>query len=191
MIRLLQDFIDQKSTGKTVVLFFVITNLVYTLMLLITIPEVMEYAGGMKLPDMMPTGYDIEYVNTLFQTLGENGRHAYLYHQIPLDMIYPLLFGICYCLLFFWFLKQIKKHKSSFFYFCLLPLISGISDYIENIGMIKMLIQFPAYSDDTVLITNTFSVLKSTTTTFYFLALIVLLLVFFVQFIKTKSNRQG
>ncbi len=57
--------------GKKVLLFFILANLVYVLMLTFTIPNVMAFSKGMKLLDMMPTGYDIEYVNTLFNTLGQ------------------------------------------------------------------------------------------------------------------------
>lgn len=43
----------------------------------------------MRLLDMMPTRYDLEYVNTLFETLSQEGRETYLYQQIPFDMLYP------------------------------------------------------------------------------------------------------
>lgn len=35
----------------------------------------------------------------LLSALGENGRHAYLFHQLPFDMLYPFLFGVTYCLI--------------------------------------------------------------------------------------------
>jgi hypothetical protein len=157
-------------------------------MLVVTIPKVMEFADGMKILDMMPAGYDTDYVNKLFEALGPKGRHAYLYNQIPADMFYPGLFGITYCLLFDWFLIKINHHKSSVFYVALLPLISGVSDYIENIGIITMLTQYPNISEEIVSIANTFSVFKSATTTFYFFALIVVIIMFIVQLIRTKSN---
>jgi len=192
MIKLLQKYICEISTGKTVLSLFILTNLVYVFMLMVTIPKVMEFADGMKLLDMMPGGYDIEYVNNLFNALGEKGRHTYLYNQIPADMFYPGLFAITYCLLFTYFLKKTKRQESSFFYFSFLPIIAGISDYVENIGIITMLKQYPDYSDETVAITNTFSMLKSTTTAFFFFALLVTLIIVFVSYIlkdkKIKSR---
>jgi hypothetical protein len=187
MIKLLKELIYRNSKGKTVLFFFILTNLVYLSMLTVTIPKVMTLANGMKLPDMMPTGYDFDYVNNLFTALGEKGRWVYLYNQIPLDMIYPLLFGIGYSLLFAYFLKKIKLYGSHYFYFTFLPIISGISDYIENIGIIAMIRQYPDLSAETVSITNTFSILKSSTTTIFFVALIILLIVFVVQFVKSKK----
>lgn len=189
MIRSLKKLIYAYSNGKTVLIFFIPSTIVYLLMMVITIPNVSGFANGMKILDMMPEGYDKEYVDNLFSTLGENGRFAYLYKQIPLDLIFPALFGIGYCLLFAFFLKKINKIKSSVLYFSFLPLIAGISDYIENIGIITMLNQYPNYSVETVTITNSFSLLKSSTTTIYFIALIFVLIAFGVHYAKNKRSQ--
>ena len=104
----MRQLLKKYGKGEKVLLLFLITNLVYAFMILITIPKVMKYANGMNLFDMMPTGYNIQYTKTLLETLGIQGRNAYLYSQIPVDMIYPLLFGITYCLLVVYLLNKIK-----------------------------------------------------------------------------------
>ena len=188
MISSLKKLIYTFSNGRTVLIFFVLSSILYFFMLTFTIPKVSAFADGMKILDMMPEGYDINYVNTLFSGLGENGRDAYLYNQIPLDLIFPALFGIGYCLLFAFLLKKLNQIQSPFFYFSFLPLIAGISDYLENIGIMTMLNQYPNYSDETVTITSTFSFLKSSTTTIYFIALIFVLIAFGVQYVKSKRS---
>lgn len=90
----------------------------------------MNYAGGMKLLDMMPTGYNANYVNSLMDALGTEGRNAYLFQQIPLDFIYPCLFGITYCLLFAFIINKLGKQDSFLFYLCFIPVLSGIFDYL-------------------------------------------------------------
>jgi hypothetical protein len=172
----MKNLIKKNLNGKKVVLLFIMCNIVYAIMLVITIPEVVHYSGGMKILDMMPTGYDTHYVNTLFNTLGIQGRHAYLYHQLPLDLIYPALFGISSCLVLAYFLNKLKKLDSPLFYLCLIPLFSGFFDYGENIGIIMMLKDYPNISVLQVQITNVLSVLKSTFVTVYFVVLIVTLL---------------
>ncbi len=92
---------------------------------------------------MIPSEYDRAYVVELFDALGKEGRHAYQTVQIPVDMIYPLLFAISYTLLFAYFLKKINRFKNPFIYLTLLPLVSGVSDYAENIGIIVMLKSYP------------------------------------------------
>lgn len=188
MIWSLKKLIYTLSNGKTVLIFFVLSTLVYFLMMTFTIPNLAGIANGMKILDLMPEGYDKQYVDSLFTALGENGRHAYLYYQIPLDLIFPLLYGVGFCLLFAFFLRKINQLTSPFFYFSFLPLIAAISDFIENIGIITMLTQFPNYSEETVTITSTISFLKSSTTTIYFIALIFLLVAFGVQYVKSKRS---
>ena len=156
-------------------LLFISTNIVYAIMLTITIPKVMSFSEGMKLLDMMPAGYSAEYVNTLLSTLGEAGRNAYLLKQIPVDMVYPYLFAISYCLLFAYFLDKLGKLESHLFYFCLLPLFSSLFDYCENIGIIAILNSYPNNSNLLTQITNVFSILKSSITTIYFVSLLVCL----------------
>ena len=174
--------------GKTVLWFFIITNLVYVFMLTVTIPKVMSFADGMKLMDMLPSGYEFEYVITLLNTLGQEGRMLYLYHQIPADMIYPGLFGISYCILLLFFLKKLNKLNSPLIYLSLLPLIGGFFDYLENVGIIIMLKRFPDISESLVSMTNAFTIIKSLTTTIYFIVLLLILAIWAFRFVRKKKK---
>jgi hypothetical protein len=135
--------------------------------------------------------YNAEYVNSLLNTLGDKGRDAYLFNQIPIDMIYPFLFGITYCLVLAYILNKLGKLNVYLFYLCLIPLFSGVFDYFENIGIITMLISYPDNSIILSQITNVFSVLKSSFTTIYFIILIIFLIVFGINklFQKGKLNK--
>lgn len=184
----IRKIIATNLTDKKVLLLFLLTNIVYAVMLTITIPKTMTFSNGLKLLDMMPLGYNLEYINTLFETLGENGRLVYLTNQLPVDMIYPFLFGISYCLLIGFFLKKLNKLDSFFFYLCFLPLIAGIADYLENFGIFTMLYNFPDFSPFTAKVTNVFSVVKSMTTTVFFIALIITLLMLGISKIKERRK---
>jgi len=186
----MRDLVRKNINGKRVLILFILTNIIYAVMLIVTIPNVMNYAGGMKLLDMMPTGYSPEYVSSLLIALGEQGRHAYLFNQIPVDMVYPFLFGVSYCLVLAYFLHKLGKLESSLFYLCLLPLLAGLFDYFENIGIITLLNSYPYTSVVLSQITNVCSVLKSAFTTIYFITLNIVLIVFGVTrlFQKLKLN---
>lgn len=173
----MRNFIRKYINGKTVLLLFVLCNIIYSLMLIVTIPEVMHYSENIKILDMMPAGYDVAYVNILFKTLGTAGRNTYLYHQIPLDLIYPSLFGISSCLVLCCFLNKLGKLENSLFYLCLIPIFATFFDYAENIGIINMLTDYPAISETQVQITSFFTILKSILTSIYFIILIIVLLV--------------
>jgi len=185
----LTKFINGNISGKKVLGLFILTNAVYVFMLTVTIPKTMGFSKGMKLLDMMPTGYDLNYVSELFNSLGEMGRETYLTYQIPVDMFYPLLFGLTYCLLLGYFLKKINKLFTPFIYLCLLPIIAGIADYLENFGIITMLKSYPDLTEITVKTTNSFSVLKSISTSVFFIVLIITLIILgFKAIYKTETT---
>ena len=189
----MRDLVRKNINGKRVLILFILTNIIYAIMLIVTIPNVMNYAGGMRLLDMMPTGYSLEYVSSLLNALGEQGRHAYLYNQIPVDMVYPFLFGISYCLILAYFINKLGKLESSLFYLCLLPLLAGLFDYFENLGIIALLNSYPHTSVVLSQITNVCSVLKSAFTTIYFSILIITLIVFGIDrlFRKAKESKNA
>jgi hypothetical protein len=186
----MRRIIEANILGKKVLILLILANIVYAFMLLVTIPKVMSFSNGMKLPDMLPTGYNPEYMNSLMNQLGKEGRDAYLFQQIPADMVYPLLFAISWCLVLAWFLNKLGKLNGSLFYLSLLPVFAGAFDYFENIGMIIILNSYPENGDTLTHITNVFSILKSTLTTVYFIALIIILLIFLIKKLKNKSVSQ-
>jgi len=168
--------IKRNLYGKKVLLLFILTNIIYAVMLTITIPNVMSFSGGLKIMDMLPTGYNPEYVNTLMKALGEKGRDAYLFEQIPVDMVYPLLFALSWCLVLAYILKKLGKLDGILFCLCFIPVFAGIFDYCENIGIINILNSYPTNSDLLSQTTSVFSVLKSSCTTLYFFILIICLI---------------
>jgi len=184
----LTKFIEKNISGKKVLGLFILTNVVYLFMLTVTIPKTMEFSNGMKLLDMMPAGYDLNYVSELFSSLGENGRETYLTSQIPVDMIYPLLFGLSYCLLLGYFLKKLNKLNTSFIYLCLIPIIAGIADYLENFGIIVMLKNYPELTEVAVKTTSSFSLIKSISTSVFFIVLIVMLIILGIKFVKRNKT---
>ena len=172
----LKAFIEKNVQGWKVLSLFVLTNMVYGLMLAVTIPETMAFANGMKLLDMMPLGYDLEYVIELFSALGVQGRSTYLTCQIPVDMVYPFLFGCSYSLLFGYLLKKLNRLDSLLFYACALPILAGTADYLENIGIIVLLNTYPDVMPIEVQLTMLCSLTKSLTTSLYFILLIIVLI---------------
>ncbi len=184
----MKNLIKDKLTGELVILLFVVTSILYTIMLTMTIPQVMSYSGGMKLLDMIPTGYDAAYVGTLLNALGEKGRDAYLFNQIPVDMVYPLFFGVSYCLIFAYILKILGKVDSKLFYICFLPLLAGLFDYCENIGIITLLNTWPDNSTLLAQLTSVFSVLKSALTTIYFILLIIFTIALVIKKLTAKTK---
>jgi hypothetical protein len=139
---------------------------------LFTIPQLKEIAGGMKIPDMMPAGYDPTYLFTLFIALGEKGRNLYLFKQIPFDMIYPFLYGYSFTLLFAYMFKLLFTRENFVRYLCLMPFVATLFDYAENITIAKLLYTFPDFAMSSALMASTFTVLKSSFTILTFVLVV-------------------
>jgi len=184
----MKNSIKRNLQGKKVFLLFVLTNLVYAFMLLVTIPKIMSFSKGLKIVDMLPMGYDLKYINKLFETLGTDGRAAYLYVQLPVDMMYPFLFAISNCLILGFFFKKIEKENSKLIYLCYLPVVAGVADYFENFGIIGMLYTYPEIPDYLAKLSTFFSVVKSGTTTVFFLVLLVVLVLTGFRFVSKKKD---
>ncbi|CAA0092542.1 Uncharacterised protein [BD1-7 clade bacterium] len=166
-------YFQRASQGKTVFLLFVITNLVYASMLVYSLPLVSSYAPESVLFDMSPTGYSYHQAVALLTSLGVDGRSAYLTVQLPLDFIYPGMFSVSYALLITWLLKQYTPEDSKLFYIAFIPFVAGGFDYLENIGIIAMLKNFPHVSENLVTTTSALTIVKSGATTLFFVLLIL------------------
>ena len=173
MIKIVQQLFGKYSSGRNVIILLIATQIFYFTMILYTIPQLMNYADGMNTLDMLPTGYSPEYVKTLLDTLGTVGRDYYLFTQIPIDMIYPFLFAISYSILLTYLFRKSFNHNSKLQYLCLIPLLGGLFDYLENIGIILMISYYPKFSNLLAEVTNVFSILKSVSTTLFFVSLLV------------------
>ena len=127
-------FLQERATGRTVLLLFVLTQVVYAVILLYSIPAVLEEAPDMKLFDMSPSGYTLEYAQELLSAIGEAGRQTYLSLQLPVDFIYPGLFAVTYSLLLAWLFNKGFARESPVFYLALVPFFAGLFDYLENVA---------------------------------------------------------
>lgn len=164
-------FIQRAATGKAVLAFFIPAMAVYALMLLVTIPMVGQYAPGMQLFDLSPAGYSHQYAVTLLDALGDEGREAYLYRQLPLDAVYPALFAISCSLMLSWLFAKSFRPESGIFHLCLVPLAAGLFDYLENFCIVGMLLSYPQVSWLNVALASTMTILKSGLTAAFFLLL--------------------
>lgn len=176
-----------RATWKNAILLFILTYTVYFIMLGVTIPAVEKYTNGMNLFDLQPFGYSFSYAVSLLETLGEEGRSAYLTRQLPLDLLYPGGMGLTGAV--FIALLVRNKTRNASFMICL-PLIAALMDYMENIMVITMLLQAPEPSYWAVSAGSLFTILKSLISTAYYVVLLVLLGKRALHYMKHKSGGQ-
>lgn len=168
---MLQQKIHKYAQGRTILVLFIVTQLAYFIMLNMTIPNVREYANDMELLDLKPMGYEAAYAEDLLHNLGTEGREAYLTQQIPLDLIYPGLFAVTYALMLAWLIRYSFGTTRKFNWLVYVPIVAGCFDYLENVGIIVMLVRYPEFSNTLAQLTSLVSIGKSLFTTLFFLVL--------------------
>ena len=177
--------LQKLASGRVVLILFILTMAVFSLMIMFTIPKVESFASGIPLFDMSPTGYSYQQAISLLESLGEDGRNVYLFQQLPVDFIYPGLFAISYALLLTWLFAKSFTTNSKIFLLVLVPVLGGLFDYLENIGIIIMINAFPNISQKLVGVVSAFTLLKSAFTAGFY----ILLLLGIFSFIIRKINK--
>lgn len=162
------EWIQTRSTGKNVVIFFSLNLVFYLTILFYSIPMVGRAAPDMKLFDVSPSGYSQEYAISLLNAIGPEGRNLYLSLQLPLDFVYPGLFIVSYPLLFAWLLKENYDLRSNVYYTLYLPIVAGLFDYLENIFVILMLKAYPGIDSSLVAAASFATVAKSVLSSIFF-----------------------
>jgi hypothetical protein len=166
-----------RATGKNVLIFVVAALTIYSLMLSWSLPHLTNLAGGQRVFDMVPGGYDANYASQLLQALGDEGRQFYLSRQIPLDTLYPLLFAVSLILLSNWLSARLTVLESWFHLAGYLPIGSAVADYIENLLIILMIREYPTLPEGMVQSASAATLIKSGLTTAFFAVVLILLIV--------------
>lgn len=159
----------EKLSWKYFISFFLIANLIYGIMIFITMPKLQAGVNGLPVFDMRPMGYTYEEANELLGLMDIKTKEFYQNIQLPLDIIYPFFLAL-YSALFYIKISKIKFIKSiGIFISCLVC----IFDYCENIGIFIMLNGM--ISRRNVVAFSMFSELKTILTMVMFTGIIMLL----------------
>ena len=170
-------------TFKWWLLFLFMSQAVYSLMLIYSIPRISHEAGGLLLFDMKPLGYSYEYAHQFLSQLSQKGYELYTHVQIPLDLLYPVLFcltGLCTIALLFRLEQNMTRHPNATLNSAYtriafsIPLVAMFADYLENILIFAMLSYQTAVPKTLVLAANGFTLIKSISTAAFYMLVIFL-----------------
>lgn len=179
---------NMQKKGRVIFIWFVATQAIYLVMVLVTLPRLAALAGGLHPFDLMPRGYDYSHAQDFLAAIGAGGRRYYLSRQIPLDLIYPAMFMITYSGIWLWLYEKSGLTSGFTRVFAGLPVIAALADYLENTLIVAMLVKFPALSAALVDYASLATVTKSVATAGYFIALACLLAVTVFWRIKAKRK---
>jgi hypothetical protein len=153
---------------------FLVTVIIYAVMLIWTIPSITSEAGGHAIFDMRPGGYTFAEAHEFLDALSERGKYIYLERQHLLDMVYPAVL----CITLFWSIYALTPRRWGVWRYILpAPAIPGMFfDYMENLATRGLLITGPDHITVAMVErASLWSRIKATSVTLAFIILIVLL----------------
>jgi branched-subunit amino acid transport protein len=134
-----------------------------------------------------PLGYTYEYAYQFLLRLSEKGYELYTHVQLPLDLLYPALFGltgICTIVLLVRLYAKVNRHSNLSVDSILsrtmlfVPVVAMFADYMENLFIYAMLSFKSAVPQSLVYAADLFTITKSiATTSFYMIVLIIGILI--------------
>ncbi len=116
----------------------------------------------------------------IFEIMGGEGRKIYRLIAGFIDMIYPIVYGLLFSLLLIKTANNNSKLKLAY----IIPLIAVLFDYIENIGILTMLNNYPTLSSSEV---NSYALATSLKWVFIFLTLLLIFILSVSKFFSKKG----
>lgn len=167
-----------KSTrqyGRLAIVFGLAATCIYLVMINITL-EYIETLTGLLPFDMRPGGYSPEQAYALLNALGVDGSHYYLTRQIPVDLMYPALMALTLVSILKWLEAQ-NVARTLTKVGVWLSIGAAAADYLENAGILMMILNWPEQSIYLVHAASTASIAKAGLTTLAVLSVIIGLIV--------------
>ena len=175
--------IGLKTKWYHIALLYFLQTALFQIMITFIIPAIESGTGELQILDMMKQGYDVSYVSMLVDSMDQSARSLYLYLQMPLDFIYPVLMAAVFFCLF------AKAWHRLWPLFTLLPITLIAFDWFENICIIILFSGFESNAT-LVAISSFFTQAKAFVGDYvlYFLALFCLIYLvlrfIFLRFVK-------
>jgi hypothetical protein len=100
-------------------------------------------SGGMRPLDNLFT-YTPAQAYSALAAYGPAGRAFDLGSELTLDLVYPLIYSLFFCLATLYFLQRAAPSRPALARLALIPFLALAADYLENAGLIVLLLNYPA-----------------------------------------------
>jgi hypothetical protein len=182
LLRKLQTF----STLKTlVVLFTLILIFIGAFIISPTSPsnQLSQNSNGVGMLDAQ-FHYTAEKAYQMLTAYGAQGRELYLSRILPLDVLIPIVYSLFLAVAISFVFQRAFPPTGPIQYISLLPFAAAIADYIENVGVVSLLLVYPTHLDVVAAITSYFTSSKQI---FFNISVVFLLIGILALFWKRVS----
>ena len=180
------NFVINKVTWKIVAVFTVLFAVVFIVINYssIGVAGLLRITGGANILDF-EFGYSNEGAYQMLTALGADGRIFYLTQILPMDFLLPLSYMLFYVSIIALLIKHSGRHRYYCFLLCI-PVLAAVSDWIENIGIISMLRNYPILPVWAVVSASCAGIIKTVCTMGSIAAIGMLLCIFIYRKIRKE-----
>lgn len=139
-------------------------------------------SAGLPVPDMR-FGYSFTDIQNLFSIVGKEGLLLYRNIQI-IDMYYPLAYSLSFAVGIMILIRNCPERFQAIKVAALVPIVSAIFDYIENILIATQTFSYPTLDETLISIASAFTIMKWSTLLISLILFFALALVAFVTAIR-------
>jgi len=107
------------------------------------VAQLMAITGGVGILDMEVL-YTPDQAYAFLTAMGDAGRAFELTHIIPIDLFVPFFYALFLSTLITWLLHTWLPVESGWHRLNVVPVAGAVFDYLENLGIIAMLLAWPA-----------------------------------------------
>jgi hypothetical protein len=158
-----KSIISRASSVKNLIFLFLSSHLILLTMLVFTFPIINNQIRT-KAFDLQTFGYSVGEAKTIVNSLNDQVTNLYLFPQISLlDVLYPFLLALFLSSFIFRLSFLTKRNVNSAV--LIIPFLAMLFDYLENICISLMITKSVDTSEVFVLISSSFTLLKSLLTT--------------------------
>ncbi len=173
-------YLRSKVNGKTVGLVFIV-YLVFPL-LIFPLSEKLQhhYSGRSVRPLDLEFGFSPKSAFNRVKEYGERGRKLYAISALTVDIAYPVVYSTFLAMLIIFFQKKSHTENKYPFQPAYLPFVAASFDFLENIGIVILLLSYPSKWRRAALFTSAANMIKwsSVALTILFIAIIAFIWLF-------------
>lgn len=160
MLNSLSQTLHKYATGKIILMFLALVLLFQG----VIVPNLLQtklaaYSGGNGPMDLLMS-YSPATAFSLIQSYGEEGRAAYRSFATSWDVAYPAIYSLFFAFALSWLLHRGFASNSKMQLLNLVPLGGWLFDWLENIGIVTMLNQYPHTSSSVATFASTCTSIK-------------------------------
>ena len=188
---ILNSFLLKTTSVKKICISFIASHFVLLLMMVYTFPVINNQIRT-KAFDLQPFGYSVSEAASIVNNLNDQTTSLYLFPQLTLlDLLYPFLLALFLSSLLFRLIKITQTKSKIASIFLIIPFLTMMFDYSENICIILMITKSIEISETIVVLSSTFTILKGVLTSVVWIAIFVYGITWFRMKILKKNNNRA